>query len=54
MNVIMAGATTYSDMAAALHLSQRTVQTMLYSMYAKTGSRNVADLILWTIAKSEP
>ena len=52
MNAIMHGATTYSDMAIALCLSQRTVQTMLYSMYAKTGARNVADLILWQIRQA--
>lgn len=49
MDAIMDGATTYSDMADALCLSQRTIQTMLLSMYRKTGARNMADLILWRI-----
>ena len=45
----MSGATTYNALADVLSLSPRTEQSMLYSMYAKTGARNVADLILWKI-----
>ena len=46
VSALVAGHTTNADLARVLVLSERTVQTHLYTIFLKTGAQNKADLVL--------
>lgn len=52
--LILYGSVTTKDLANALTMSQRTVQTHLTHIYDKTGASNMVELVLMAIGLKSP
>ena len=53
IRAIMAGQTTGKELAKALGVSTRTIQTHLSNIYKKTGAYNKADLVLIALGRKD-
>lgn len=51
IEALLQGCVTYKQLAGALEISPRTVQTHLCAIFAKTGAVSLADLVLMAVGR---